>query len=225
MEQSSKKRKSEELQGPNTKSETETKQFDFQQFVSGLTDTNQISEYVKLLKTRQLHIQNDDAIREEVKTQGFAIRTQCDYAIDGLEHMQLPLRVKILSYNRDLRRHRVGDVTVEELVDNDEQPEWAKKLKVMDVIARTNWERTNIDSDMEFDDITEEWDYGDWDSPITGTGEIQCTFYFVAPPFPDIARAFSILDENNGITTYPAGECKITKEKWENDIVYFIGYE
>ncbi len=194
---------------------------EFAKYVQTLDSTDIIDHFLEILETQKREIiegSQDLEILHEVNEQGFAVRVETKSFrtrdIKELHRFRLPYHVRIYSISR-LKEDPAKTAKVDRSVENEDQPEW---------VEATGFElneNENLEEDMDFDNITKDWGYGDHDDPIYGLGRIDCSFYF-APKFPDKTKAFDLLDEDGEIGSFAVGEFNETEDEWEKNIRYVM---
>ncbi len=222
MASTSKKRKIDE-----TENSIESKHYeDFKLFVQTLVSTKVIDEYVELLQTRKEALQGAmdyERINEEIKKHGFAVRIDDNtWKIQNVSVIRVPYHVRISTCSR-LKEDPADSATVDRSAYGDEQVKWVKATG-FDKQTRweSGWDKENLSEKMEFENITKEWDYGDYDSPICGLGSVECRLYFATPPLPDKTRAFTLISEGGEVSEFKAGEFNETEDEWNEHVGYVV---
>lgn len=216
---STKKRKIDE----QNESEEPSKYYeDFKVMVQTM-DVATVDQYFELLKTRKDALEQareNDQIMKEIKEHGFAVRIEDRgrYDIKDVHCFRFPYHVRISSVDRTRKYDHAESAKVDESADK--QPKWVEATG-FNLLTTSKWDREHLSEDMGFDDITEEWDCGDHDSPIRGLGCIDCSFYFVSS-FPDKTLAFDLLDDDGEITHFGAGEFDESEDMWKTNVRYVM---
>lgn len=202
---------------------------EFAKYVKTLESTDIIDHFLEILETQKREIiesSEDLEIHHEVNKDGFAVRVHNGVFrtrdIKGLHHFRLPYHVKISSVTRQ-KEDPFKTATVDGSANADEQAKWVEATGFDEMVSR-HWECVNLKED-ELEDITKEWDYGDYDSPIRGLGSVDCSFYFATPSFPDKTRAFVLLNEDGEIASFAVGEFNETENEWKENGVRFVMYK
>ena len=123
-------------------------------------------------------------IIKEIENKGYHCRTDLNETIEisELNHIKLPLYIDIYTKDREDKE----DIHVDGL--SDKQEKWFKFL---------DFEYEPCDNDV-FDPL-EDWVYGDWDSPITGTARMTVYVYYKVLPCPKEGTKFQSLDEDGNL--------------------------
>ncbi len=206
------------------------KESKFNEFVQNLESVELVEKYIEILTNRQEHLKQlceNKTIQDEIDEYGFVVRVGQQPDIVGLHKFILPYHVQVSTTSR-LKENPAETATVDESATK--QPDWVKYTGFEEQTKNEHgwtyhWDKINLSEKMEFDDITDEWDYGDHDSPIIGLGSIDMTFYFAAQPYPDKTKAFSLLGAHGQVQDFGVGEFNETEDEWKEHEPRYVMYK